>query len=168
MKPAFTPAYLQQLLAHTEGTLEGEAFNVLFNDKDAKKIILDKDKDLVLESAINFYVPDVTTAETYAYYKSVQVDKVRPIALRLNARLVKQHGKISEQVYKSSGLHGPATDNIIKWLEKQKKLLKLHSNPKRSHCSLSFIKQETQMSGINMLLHGLTLQRVWWTRLTAL
>jgi dipeptidyl-peptidase-3 len=47
---------------------------------------------------------------------------VRPIALRLNARLVKQHGKISEQVYKSSGLHDPATDNIIKWLEKAKKV----------------------------------------------
>jgi dipeptidyl-peptidase-3 len=122
MKPAFTPARLQQLLADTVGTLEWLAFNVLFNDKDAKKVVLDKDKDLVLESAINFYAPDVTAAEAYAYYKSVQVDKVRPIALRLNARLVKQHGKISEQVYKSSGLHDPATDNIIKWLEKAKKV----------------------------------------------
>jgi dipeptidyl-peptidase-3 len=140
MKPAFTPAYLQQLLAHTEGTLEGEAFNVLFNDKDAKKIILDKDKDLVLESAINFYVPDVTTAETYAYYKSVQVDKVRPIALRLNARLVKQYGKISEQVYKSSGLHGPATDNIIKWLEKAKKVTETAQQPEALTLLIKFYK----------------------------
>jgi len=120
MKPAFSSDYLQQLLTDTGGTLQGEPFDVLFNDKDAKKVVLDKNKDLVLESAINFYAPDVTTADAYAYYKSVQVDKERPIEVGLNSRLEKKDGKIVENVYKSGGLYGSAIDNIIKWLEKAK------------------------------------------------
>ena len=37
MTPEFSAEYLNQLLADTNTTLEGEAFEVLFNDKDGKK-----------------------------------------------------------------------------------------------------------------------------------
>lgn len=120
MMPEFSPDFLQSLLDDTGAKLEGEAFEVLFNDKDNKKIVLDKDKDLVLESAVNFYAPDITTAQAYAYYKSIQVDKERPIEVGLNARLARKDGKLVEQVYKSGGLYGAAIDQIIFWLEKAK------------------------------------------------
>jgi len=118
IKPDFSADYLKQLLADTETTLEGEAFDVIFNDKDAKKVNLSKDADIVLESAINFYGPDVTTAEVEAFYNAIKVDEKEPIEKGLNTRLIKENGKLVEQVYKSGGLYGAAIDEIISWLEK--------------------------------------------------
>ncbi|WP_375252163.1 dipeptidyl-peptidase 3 family protein [Dokdonia donghaensis] len=120
MKPAFSPEYLKKVLAESGATLEGEAFDVLFNDKDSKKVNLSKDADIVLESAINFYGPDVTTAEAEQFYDAIKVDANEPIEKGLNTRLVKENGKLVEQVYKSGGLYGEAIDNIIGWLEKAK------------------------------------------------
>lgn len=120
MKPAFSPEYLKKVLAESGATLEGEAFDVLFNDKDSKKVNLSKDADIVLESAINFYGPDVTTAEAEQFYDAIKVDANEPIEKGLNTRLVKENGKLVEQVYRSGGLYGEAIDNIIGWLEKAK------------------------------------------------
>ncbi|WP_405201775.1 dipeptidyl-peptidase 3 family protein [Dokdonia sp. LLG6352-1] len=120
MKPDFSPEYLKKVLAESGATLEGEAFDVLFNDKDSKKVNLSKDADIVLESAINFYGPDVTTAEAEQFYDAIKVDANEPIEKGLNTRLVKENGKLVEQVYKSGGLYGEAIDNIIGWLEKAK------------------------------------------------
>lgn len=120
MKPAFNADYLKTLLSESGATLEGEAFDVLFNTKDAKKVNLSKDADIVLESAINFYGPDVTASEAEAFYDAIKVDDKKPIEKGLNTRLVKKNGKLVEQVYKSGGLYGEAIDNIIGWLEKAK------------------------------------------------
>ena len=128
LQPAFSAEYLKELLATSGATLEGEAFDVIFNDKDAKKVNLSKDADIVLESAINFYGPEVTTAEVEAYYKAIEVDKNEPIEIGLNTRLVKENGKLVEQVYKSGGLYGDAIDQIIGWLEKAKGVAE---NPKQ-------------------------------------
>jgi dipeptidyl-peptidase-3 len=118
LKPEFSADYLKAMLAATNTTLEGEAFDVIFNTKDAKKVNLSKDADIVLESAINFYGPDVTTAEVEAFYEAIKVDDKEPIEKGLNTRLVKENGKLVEQVSKSGGLYGAAIDKIIYWLEK--------------------------------------------------
>ncbi|RMB63855.1 dihydrofolate reductase [Dokdonia sinensis] len=118
MKPEFNADYLKQLLADSGASLEGEAFDVLFNDKDSKKVNLSKDADIVKESAINFYGPDVTTADVEQFYGAIKVDNKEPIEVGLNTRLVKENGKLVEQVYKSGGLYGAAIDRIIFWLEK--------------------------------------------------
>ncbi len=120
LKPEFSADYLRELLTASGATLEGEAFDVIFNDKDAKKVNLSKDADIVLESAINFYGPDVTTADVEAYYGAIKVDKNEPIEVGLNTRLVKENGKLVEQVYKSGGMYGAAIDQVISWLEKAK------------------------------------------------
>lgn len=117
-EPEFTADYLKEILAATGTLLEGDAFDIIFNDKDAKKVNLSKDADIVLESAINFYGPDVTTAEAEAFYDAIKVDDKEPIEKGLNTRLVKENGKLVEQVYKSGGLYGAAIDKIIFWLEK--------------------------------------------------
>ncbi len=120
LKPEFSKEYLRSLLAETGTTLEGEAFEVIFNDEDSKKVNLSKDADIVLESAINFYGPDVTTAEVEEFYNAIKVDDKKPIEKGLNTRLIKENGNLVEQVYKSGGLYGEAIDKIIFWLEKAK------------------------------------------------
>ncbi len=117
IKPDFSKAYFETLLADTNTTLEGEALEVIFNDKDSKKVNLSKDADIVLESAINFYGPDVTTAEVEAFYSKIKTDPKEPIEIGLNTQLVKENGKLVEKVYKSGGMYGAAIDRIIYWLE---------------------------------------------------
>ena len=120
IKPDFSSDYLQTLLNETNTTLEGEAFDVIFNDKDSKKVNLSKDADIVLESAINFYGPDVTTKDVESFYGAMKVDQNEPIEIGLNTKLVKENGKLVEKVYKSGGLYGEAIDKIVYWLEKAK------------------------------------------------
>ncbi len=120
MKPDFSKEYLQQLLTDTNSDLSGEALEVLFNDADSKKVNLSKDSDIVKESAINFYGPDVTTADVENYYGAIEVDADEPIEVGLNSKLIMENGKLVEKVYKSGGMYGPAIDKIIGWLEKAK------------------------------------------------
>ena len=120
LEAEFSADYLKELLTASGATLEEEAFDVIFNDKDAKKVNLSKDADIVLESAINFYAPDVTTAEVEAYYNAIEVDKNEPIEIGLNTYVAKENGKLVEKVYKSGGMYGEAIDQIIGWLEKAK------------------------------------------------
>ncbi|MEH6536381.1 MAG: dihydrofolate reductase [Psychroserpens sp.] len=118
LKPEFSSEYLKGLLGDTNTVLEGEAFDIIFNDKDAKKVNLTKDVDNVLLSAINFYGPDVTTADVENYYKKkVSPNPDKPLSYGLNSQLVKEDGVLKERVYKSGGLYGEAIDEIIKWLE---------------------------------------------------
>ncbi|WP_179008500.1 dipeptidyl-peptidase 3 family protein [Winogradskyella forsetii] len=121
IKPKFSKDYLNELLTATNTTLEGEAFDVLFNDKDAKKVNQAKGVDNVLESAVNFYGPDVTNADVANFYKKkTSPNPEKPLSFGLNSKLVKENGVLKERVYKSGGLYGEAIDEIVKWLEKAK------------------------------------------------
>lgn len=118
IKPEFSADYLKELLAETNTTLEGEPFEVIFNDKDAKKVNQGKGVDNVALSAVNFYGPNVTNADVVSFYKqkkSPNPDK--PLSFGLNSQLVKENGVLKERVYKSGGLYGKAIDEIVKWLE---------------------------------------------------
>ena len=105
IKPDFSSDYLNELLTSTNTSLEGEAFDVIFNDKDSKKVNQAKDVDNVLLSAVNFYGPDVTNADVENFYKAkVSPDPDRPLSYGLNSQLVKEDGVLRERVYKSGGL----------------------------------------------------------------
>ncbi len=117
--PEFSSEYLKQLLADTNTILEGEAFEVIFNDKDSKKVNQAKGVDNVLESAVNFYGPNVTNKDVENFYsKKKSPDANKPLSFGLNSKLVKENGELKELVYKSGGLYGAAIDRIIVWLEK--------------------------------------------------
>lgn len=119
MKPDFSAEYLKQLLSDTNTKLEGEAFDVLFNDKDSKKVNLAKGVDNVAKSAVNFYGPDVTNKDVETFYANMKSpDSTKPLSYGLNSKLVKENGQLKELVWKSGGLYGPAIDKIIGWLEK--------------------------------------------------
>ncbi|GGW21866.1 dipeptidyl-peptidase 3 family protein [Arenibacter certesii] len=117
--PEFSADYLNSLLSETGTELKGEAFDVIFNDKDSKKVNKKKGVDIVASSAVNFYDPSVTDAEVENFYKTAyKGPKGMPIETGLNSKLVKENGKLVEKVWKSGGLYGSAIDEIIKWLEK--------------------------------------------------
>lgn len=119
IKPGFSAEFLTTLLHDTNTTLEGEPFNVIFNDLDNKKVNKKKGVDIVASSAINFYDPSITDAEVEAFYETADKGpEGRPIETGLNSRLAKIDGKLVEQVWKSGGLYGEAIDKIIEWLEK--------------------------------------------------
>lgn len=123
IKPTFSKAYFDTLLAQTGTILTGEAYEVIFNDRDSKKVNLDESKGLLQGSAVNFYGPDVTAAEVEAFYKKkTSPNPDKPLSFGLNSKLVKENGQLVEKVWKSGGMYGPAIDEIIKWLEKAREV----------------------------------------------
>lgn len=118
LTPEFSQDYLKSILAETNTVLEGEAFDVIFNTQDTKKVNQAKGVDNVLESAVNFYGLDVTNADVESFYgKMKSPDPKKPLSYGLNSQLVKENGTLKERVYKSGGLYGSAIDEIVKWLE---------------------------------------------------
>ena len=119
LKPGFSEDYLNELLRATNTDLDEDAFNIIFNDQDAKKVNQAKGVDNIALSAVNFYGPDVTSDDVINFYKvKTSPDPERPLSYGLNSQLVKEDGVLIERVYKSEGLYGSAIDEIIKWLEK--------------------------------------------------
>ncbi|WP_417608568.1 dipeptidyl-peptidase 3 family protein [Owenweeksia hongkongensis] len=120
MKPGFEKAYFEQLLSESNTSLSAEATDVLFNDKDMKKVSKDSDQDLLLASAVNFYDPDITEEEAIAFYKKqIDPNTKTPISYGLNSKLVRaEDGSIKEVKWSAEGMYGSAITEIIGWLEK--------------------------------------------------
>ncbi len=129
--PGFDADYFAALVKGTEGEsfplAAGQSLDdflaflrpILFDPTvDAKKVSQDPTKDLVVNSAVNFY-EGVTQAEVESYYKGI-VDKedATPVSYGLNSRIVKKDGKVVEEVASINGLYGPAIAKIVFWLEK--------------------------------------------------
>lgn len=118
LKPEFSQEYLKSLMAETNASLEEDAFYVIFNEVDSKKVNQAKGVDNVALSAVNFYGPNVTNADVINFYKNKKSPNPdKPLSYGLNSKLVKENGELKELVYKSGGLYGSAIDEIIKWLE---------------------------------------------------
>jgi dipeptidyl-peptidase-3 len=119
LKPEFAKSYLETLLTDTKTELKSKALDVIFNDKDNKKVNKKDGVDNVLASAVNFYDPDITSAEVEEFYKTAyKGPEGQPIEAGLNSKLVRENGKLVEKVWKSGGMYGAAIDKIIFWLEK--------------------------------------------------
>lgn len=87
----------------------------------AKRVNQDGTQDVVATSANNLYGEGVTQAEVEAYYNNLKkADDPTPVSYGLNARVVKEDGKIKEQRYSLTGLYGPAIAQIIYWLDMAK------------------------------------------------
>lgn len=129
--PGFTPEYFASLIKESQGVefpLDQDvslddliAFlrPILFDpDVDAKKVSQDSSKDLITNSAVNFY-EGVTQAEVESYYKSITDEEdTTPISYGLNSRVVKKNGRVTEEVASLNGMYAPAIEKIVYWLEK--------------------------------------------------
>ena len=127
--PTFSPAFLREALSGLKDKLPfdpEELFPVIFDPAVMpKRVNQAEGDDLVVTSASNYYGPGVTQAEAedfYARQKASAADPTRPVMYGMNSRLVKDAGILSERVWRSGELYGPAIDCIISWLEKAKEV----------------------------------------------
>ncbi|MFA5300606.1 MAG: dihydrofolate reductase, partial [Lutibacter sp.] len=130
-KPGFSAAYFDTLLKETNTNLTGEAYDVIFNDKDAKKVNLDESKGLLEGSATNFYSPNVTAKDVDKFY-AAKIDKNNktPVEYGLNSKLIKNpDGTLEEKVWKVGGMYSPSIEKIVGWLEKA---VGVAENPKQA------------------------------------
>ena len=129
--PEFTPEYFTALVKGCEGVefplTQGQSLDellaflnpVIFDPAvDAKKVSQEATKDLITNSAVNFY-EGVTQPEVEKYYKNItDKDDPTPISYGLNSRVVKKDGKVVEEIASLNRLYGPAIEKIIYWLDK--------------------------------------------------
>jgi len=129
--PGFSEDYFKILISGTDpAALPLENFDdvdalvdfltpILFDPAvDAKKVVKDPGVDLIATSANNLY-EGVTQEEVEAFYKAMKdPNDATPPMYGLNSKLVKEGGKISEEVYKVGGLYSDAIEQIVFWLEK--------------------------------------------------
>jgi len=121
--PGFSSEYLEKLLLDTDTSLDLDAFDVIFNNKDIKKVNLDASKGLIKGSAVNFYGTDITEADVDDFYSKIKVpNSEKPISLGLNSKLVRENGKMVEIVWKLGGMYGEYIKNIIFWLAKAREV----------------------------------------------
>jgi len=121
-EPEFSREYLNTLLSETGNELSDEVMKVIFDPAvDKKKVSKEKDVDLLLASAVNFYDPDITQSEAEAFHKKKTIDKDpdRPVSYGLNSKLVRDEaGNLKEKTWKVGGMYGESLERIIFWLEK--------------------------------------------------
>ena len=103
----------------TRETMIAELVPVIFDPSVmSKRVFQDGSKDVIVNSASNLYGEGVTQAEVEAYYNNLKnPNDSTPISYGLNSKIVKENGKIKEEVYKADGLYGGAISKIIYWLD---------------------------------------------------
>ncbi|MAZ95919.1 MAG: dihydrofolate reductase [Flavobacteriales bacterium] len=103
--------------------LSQEAIKAIFDPSfDSKKVNRADGADLLLESAVNFYAPDVSQAEAEAFYANkVDADPARPVSHGLNSRLSRdENGQIYEEVFSARGRYANSIKEIIRHLSQAK------------------------------------------------
>ena len=127
--PGFSKEYLQSLLNETKSVLNEEAFSVIFDDNDSKKVNKDKSKGLVIGSAVNFYGEDITELDVDEFYSKMKSpDPKKPLSFGLNSKLERTSEGIVERKYKLGGMYSNSIEKIIYWLDKAKEVAE---NPKQ-------------------------------------
>jgi len=95
---------------------------IFSKDVASKRVSSDPSKDLVLNSANNFY-EGVSQAEVENFYSSMKSDDKKKkrdtlVAYGLNSKVVKENGQVIEKRYTIGGLYSPAIEKIVYWLGK--------------------------------------------------
>ncbi len=93
--------------------------NIIFDENtDLKRVNRDEGVDIILESANNYYGPNVSEEDVNLFYQKEFEERAPEYGL--NSRLVKENGEVYEQVYKVGGMYGKALEKMIYWLEQAK------------------------------------------------
>ena len=94
---------------------------IIFDEKlYASRLNQKEGVDVITESAGNYY-EGVNQKEVEAFYNgmaALDANNPEPVSYGLNSKLVKENGKIYEQVWKIGGMYSPALEKIVYWLEK--------------------------------------------------
>jgi len=119
-KPNFDQNWFSSTLETLNLKLSEEAHRAIFDfEFDAKKVNRADGVDLLLESAVNFYAPDITQQEAEAFYLAKKdLDPERPVSHGLNSRLSRdENGAIYEEVFSAAGRYSKSIQQIIKHLQ---------------------------------------------------
>ncbi|MBU2649566.1 MAG: dipeptidyl peptidase 3 [Bacteroidetes bacterium] len=134
--PGFSQEYFVELMNNSPGSVfpfeEGENIEALTDKLSksmfdptiaAKKIVTETGKDIVAESATNFYEDGITEQEVITFYDQMKdPNDSTPVSYGLNSKVVRKDGKLTEEVYKADGLYGEAIAKIVYWLEKAREV----------------------------------------------
>jgi len=87
-------------------------------EKYSKRVCQDQSKDMVTQSANNFY-ENLTQQEVESFYQQmINPDEDESVSYGLNSKLVKEDVKVNEKTWKVGGMYGEAIKKIVYWLEK--------------------------------------------------
>lgn len=113
--PAFPESYFRLLLEQTgQGAMFEELRSVVFDPGYmAKRVASDGSRDLIVNSANNYY-ENVTQQEVEDFYNNRKEPETRH---PLNSTLVKVEGEVKEQVWKADGKYGREIRRIMGYLE---------------------------------------------------
>jgi dipeptidyl-peptidase-3 len=130
--PGFSKDYFRELISNSESkgfkSFEGKTVEetiqiiipVIFDSAVlSKKIVQEEGKDMIRNSAVNFYGENISQEEAENFYEAVKnPDDENPVSYGLNSTLNKRDGKLVEDVWKVDGRYGEAIEKIVFWLKK--------------------------------------------------
>lgn len=119
-EPNFDQNWFSATLVTLDLKLSEEAHRAIFDSEfDPKKVNRADGVDLLLESAVNFYAPDITQLEAEDFYSAKKdLDPERPMSHGLNSRLSRDNnGALYEEVFSETGRYSKSIKQIIKHLE---------------------------------------------------
>jgi dipeptidyl-peptidase-3 len=126
ISPDFNPAYFAELIEKTPADfpMEKQALidflsPILFDSSiDNKRVELNPEKDIIADSANNFY-ENLSHAEVEDFYsKKRNPNDTEPISHGMNSNLIKENGEIHELVWKKGGMYSTAIEKMLYWLNK--------------------------------------------------
>lgn len=151
--PLFSKKYLESLIK--ESSLNGFPTNKGENIKDftlrvsdlilnpsiaSKRKETDKGKDIIANSAVNFY-EGVTREEVENFYKSKgNKDSEHPLSIGLNSKVVKEGNTTVEKVYKVDGMYSKAIKEIVYWLDKANQVAENDNQKKYTSLLIDYYK----------------------------
>jgi dipeptidyl-peptidase-3 len=114
-----TPGRFPLRPGQTLDALLAELKPVMFDPTVDAKLVSKGGADVLAASAVNFYERGVTQREVAEFYaaRSVPNDPA-PVSAGLNSRLVRENGRLAEQVWKIGGRYTEALEPVVSWLEK--------------------------------------------------
>ena len=128
--PEISQEYFAQLVKNSDEKLlplaEGESVDAFLDfitpvifDKDLYAMRRSGEEDIIQNSCVNFYEGNINKGEVEKFYNAQRKkNDPQPISYGLNSKLVKENGKLHEEVYKVDGMYGKAIEQIIYWLNK--------------------------------------------------
>ena len=148
--PGFTQVYFSSLVENSDKSkfslkpgqsLEDfmqEIMPVIFDPEILpKKVCQDPQKDIVANSAVNFY-EGVSQQQVESFYdKMKKPQDPRPVSYGLNSKVILNNGMVEEVVWKMGGMYGEAIEKILFWLQKAQTVAE---TPEQSESLLKLIE----------------------------
>ena len=154
LQPGFSSEFLNKLISNSNssddypfplenGETKSELFqfvsNIIFDDKtDLKRVNRDEGVDIILESANNYYGPNVSELDVSLFYQKEFEERAPEYGL--NSQLVKENGKVFEKTYKVDGMYGEALNKMIFWIEKAKSVAENEDQKKSFDLLIEYYK----------------------------